>query len=135
MAITTPGSMSGNNVTIAREDIDAADADYSGDTLADAIDCAGLARLLVVAKCTSGSGSITVQPCMVSVLARDTNGAPTSTLLFKGENVTLGDGDMLILDVGGRAHSLHVVDVTGGGTWSLYAGVWEALLPATCRRD
>ena len=126
MATVTPGSMAGNNVTAARTDITAADADYSGDTLASAVDCGGLAKILIVANRTAGTSSITIQPCLHSVLARDAAGAPTSTVLSKGDTVSLSDGGTFVLDVGGRAHSLHVLGVDAGSTWDLYVGAWEA---------
>ena len=40
--------------------------------------------------------------------------------------VSLSDGGTFVLDVGGRAHSLHVLGVDAGSTWDLYVGAWEA---------
>lgn len=135
MATVKPGSMAGSNVTAARSAITAADSDYTGDTIATAVDCVGLKRLLVVADRTAGTGTISIQPCMHVVTARDATGAPTASLLAKGSPIVFDDAGYAFVEVLGRFYSLHVTDVTAGATWTIYVGVGEPFWPDAPRVD
>jgi hypothetical protein len=125
MATTIPGSMAGSNVTLTRTII-AADANYNHATLANAIDCAGLKRIIVVAEATTGSGTITIQPCLHVVTARDADtGGVDAELLAKDAPLSLGNEGMAILDVYGRKWTLHVPAISAGSQWKLYVGAYE----------
>lgn len=126
MAVTVPGTMSGSNATLYRT-ITAADANYNHATLASAISCGGLKRILVIAEKTAGSGSptITIQPCLHVVTARDDAGGVSTSLLAKGDTQALGDGGMAIFEVCGRSWAIHVPTITASSEWKLYVAAYE----------
>lgn len=128
MATTIPGSMAGSNVTLTRT-ITAADANYNHATLANAIDCAGMKTIVVVAQKTTGNGTITIQPCLHVVTARTESGGVDTEMLANGAPQSLGDGSMTILEVYGRKWTLHVPAITAASEWKLYVGVWEPFWP------